>query len=256
MERIKYLTLKSGSTLAYVGQGLHAGPLPALFYFALSAEESLGVDPYNQPVVFLAHDALRIFSLTLPFHGKGYAATAALSFWAEELIKGHDLISACIQTIKEAFDQLLEMDILIPDKTAVAGLSRGAFIACHAASAIPEIKTILGFAPLTELIFAKEFAKMQDHALAKQLSLSHIIDSLIGRSLRFYIGNLDTRVSTRRCFEFVEALAMASEKKRVRSPPVELIIGPSIGQYGHGTSKEVFENGALWLIQNLGVAHV
>jgi esterase FrsA len=48
--------------------------------------------------------------------------------------------------------------VIQKDKLAVMGLSRGVFIACHVAAAIPAVSTILGFAPLTNLCAIKEFS--------------------------------------------------------------------------------------------------
>ena len=56
-----------GKTKAFfVGPPLEEGPFPTLIYFALSAEDSLQCDPFNQPVQFLEGLPLRIFSITLP----------------------------------------------------------------------------------------------------------------------------------------------------------------------------------------------
>lgn len=83
--------------------------------------------------------------------------------------------------------------------------------------------------------------------------LKSLIPHLIGKKLRFYIGNHDTRVGTANCFQFIEALAEASFQNRISSSDVELIIGPSIGHQGHGTSKEIFTKGADWMAEKLGV---
>lgn len=256
MTEVQTLTLEEGAAVSYLGKKIHPehrDPLPALFYFALSGDESLSLDPYNQPAAFLKNHSMRIFSLTLPFHGAGSSPLEALSFWASELSRGHDLIEEFVQTVKRVFEQLVQIGAIDPNHVGVSGLSRGAFIACHVAAKIPEMKTILGFAPLTELSYAKEFHNVQDLPIVKNLGLHTLIQALVGRTLRFYIGNLDTRVSTPLCFQFIESLCKASHKQGVRSPQVELLIGPSIGHQGHGTSKEIFENGATWMAGKLGV---
>jgi predicted esterase len=244
-----------GMSFSYIGEDLSHGPLPALFYFALSQDESLGLDPYNQPAAFLAQFPMRVFSLSLPFHGGEIPPTKALNFWSQEINSDHNIIEEFTQQVQQVCAYLIEKQAIFPDQVGVAGLSRGAFIACHVAAKIPHIQTILGFAPLTELSFAKEFESQSSHPLVKKLGLHNILDSLVGRSLRFYIGNMDTRVGTSLCFQFIHALAEASLQKGIRSSPVELIIGPSIGHQGHGTSKQVFEHGALWMAKKLGAAH-
>lgn len=253
---MKHKTLKITADVAvsFIGPPLDLGPMPSVFYFALSAEESLDQDPYNQPALFLTHFPVRVFSMTLPGHGPGLPATEALTVWSHDFHHGNDIVTKCIDKIELAFHDLKRKDLFIPEKIGVAGLSRGAFIAAHAAARIPDISTILGFAPLTKLTYAREFHELQNHPLVQSLNLEHLIHPLIGKTLRFYIGNHDTRVGTAHCFDFIHALADASVQKKIRSPKVELIIGPSIGHQGHGTAKEVFRNGAEWMATQLNLS--
>jgi hypothetical protein len=251
---MKHKTLKitADVSVSYIGPALDLGPMPSVFYFALSAEETLDLDPYNQPAVFLSHYPMRIFSMTLPGHGPGLPAQEALAVWEREIHRSNDIVTKFIDQVEIAIHDLKRKDLLIPGKIGVAGLSRGAFIAAHAAARISDINPILGFAPLTKLTYAREFHDLQ-HPSSLSLNLEHLIPQLIGRTLRFYIGNHDTRVGTEHCFDFIHNLANASFHKKIRSPKVELMIGPSIGHQGHGTAKEVFHNGAEWMASQLGV---
>jgi hypothetical protein len=242
--------------IAYIGPHHSSGPLPALFYFSLSATDSLCLDPFNQPVDYLSSLPMRIFSITLPGHENNLPPAHALTVWAKEIAKGSNAIGQFTQKIKFSIETLIDQNVLIPDRIAIAGLSRGAFIATHAAAAIPEFRWILGFAPLTDLSFAKEFEELHHDPLVQSLTLEHLSPLLVDRTLRYYIGNLDTRVSTRRCFNFVEKLSHTAFDQKIRSPQVELIIGPSIGRDGHGTSKEVFHDGAQWIAEKLGAVDV
>jgi len=248
--------LQPSVEVAHVGPDFSSGPLPALFYFALSAQDSLGLDPFNQPVAYLSSLPMRIFSMTLPGHENHLPPTQALNLWAGEIAQGRNLIAEFIEKIKLAVEMLLHQNILIPDRIAIAGLSRGAFIATHAAASIDQFRWILGFAPLTDLAYAKEFQDLNHDPLVESLKLQHCTPSLIDRALRYYIGNCDTRVSTRRCFDFVEKLAQTAFDSMIRSPQVELIIGASIGRDGHGTAKEVFHDGAQWIAKKLGAVDV
>ncbi len=253
---IHRLNLHPAIEIAHTGPDFSSGPLPALFYFALSAQDSLSLDPFNQPVAYLSSLPLRIFSMTLPGHENNLPPTQALNFWANEIAQGHNLIVEFVEKIRLAVEILLDQNILTPDRIAAAGLSRGAFIATHAAASIDQFRWILGFAPLTDLSFAKEFQDLHQDPLVKSLKLEHCIPSIIDRTLRYYIGNHDTRVSTRRCFDFVEKFAQISFDSMIRSPQMELMIRPSIGRDGHGTSKEVFHDGAQWIAEKLGAVNV
>ncbi|MCH9613186.1 MAG: hypothetical protein SP1CHLAM54_01830 [Chlamydiia bacterium] len=201
------------------GPPLEEGPLPAIIYFALSAEESLQLDPFDQPVKALQNEKVRIFSFTLPHHEN---QQRDLSKWTEEIVADF------VRMVKAKIPDLNASEV------GVMGLSRGAMMACRLAAICPEIKHVLGFAPYSKF-------------------LDNIEDHLYDRSVRFYIGNLDTRVGTRECFDITQKLSKKAQENQIRSPPIELIVTPSIGFKGHGTSKAIFEAGAHWLKEQLHV---
>jgi hypothetical protein len=89
------------------------------------------------------------------------------------------------------------------------------------------------------------------HPADKNIDLIHLAPSLFDRTIRFYIGNHDTRVGTGECFHFTQSLVEEAVRNQIRSPQIELIITPSIGQMGHGTSKEIFHAGTEWLAQKV-----
>jgi esterase FrsA len=232
--------------LEFLGPPLDSGPLPAVFYFALSAHDSLHLDPYNQPAVYLSSPQLRIFSITLPGHDI-LPPTEALRFWAEEIQQGRDVIQTFVQEVADYIRHLIQERVVDQKKIGMMGLSRGAFIAAHAAAALPEVSHLLGFAPLTRLENAKEFKDLD----VERWNLSHLASKLYNRTIRFYIGNRDKRVETNSCFHFISTLADTAFEHKISSSPIELIIGPSIGHQGHGTSSEIFRQGASWLEKKL-----
>lgn len=231
----------------HLGPPLSAGALPVLFYFALSGEESLTLDPYNQPITYLQDVPIRKISFTLPFHGPGYVNSQTMHLWAEELQNHPEFLSLFYQRVLEAIHFLIEKKIVDPHHMAVAGLSRGGFIAAHVAALEPRIKTILGFAPLTSFNLMTEFKDRDIPEPIQKMALIHLVDQLVNKEVRFYIGNRDRRVGTRGCFSFIEALTEACVEKGIRSAPVSLIIYPSIGHKGHGTPPEIFADGASWV---------
>lgn len=220
--------------------------LPALFYFALSGEDSLNLAPYNQPVVFLADAPIRIFSFTIPGHGPGLDNNQVMAYWAKELSEGRNFLEKFILSCRQRIEDLVSEGIVDPQKMAAAGLSRGAFIAAHLTAREPRIKYLLGYAPLTDLEVLDEFQTLSK-PLTKQLSLKNLCAQLMDRHVRFYIGNRDVRVDTTACFEFIRDLADTAYGHRIRIPQAELVIRPSIGHKGHGTSRETFREGADWL---------
>ena len=189
--------------------------------------------------------------MTLPGHDI-LPPTEALRLWADEIHQGRDLIQTFVQEVADYIRHLTQNQVIHPQKLCMMGLSRGAFIAAHTAALLPEVSHLLGFAPLTRLSSVQEF----EHLDVDRWDLKRLTEKLFSRSVRFYIGNRDTRVGTESCFQFISALAQTAFEHQISSSPIELIIGPSIGHKGHGTSPEVFRQGASWLEQKLlGDAH-
>jgi len=239
--------------VAHLGPSFDKRHLPAVIYFALSAQDSLELNPYNLPAVYLAQHEMRIFSFNLPAHGPDLNALDAMEVWAHQFNEGSDPLSPFIDQVIFALDELISRGLIIREKLGLMGLSRGALIASLVAARYSNVRAIVGFAPMTQLTFAREFEKLQDHKKAKAFNLENHVDALYDKPIRFYIGNRDMRVGTENCFHLVQKLAETAFQKGQRSPPVELIISPSIGHHGHGTSKETFETGADWIGRQLGV---
>ncbi|NGX59010.1 MAG: hypothetical protein KR126chlam3_00154 [Chlamydiae bacterium] len=245
------LQLSSDIEVAHIGPSLEKGRLPSVFYFALSAQESLELEPFNQPAKYLAKQGIRVFSLDLPAHGPDLQAIDAVGIWAEEFQEGRDPLAPFLKKVHFAFDALMEKGLIVREKIGLMGLSRGGLIAALL-SAQYEVRSCLCFAPLTELTFARAFKKSKEIPQAEIYNLTNHLDALCEKKIRIYIGNRDICIGTDKCYSLAWELANAAFEKGLRSPPIELIISPSIGHLGHGTPKEIFESGADWLGKTLG----
>lgn len=223
--------------MKFVGPPLSQGPMPALIYLALSDQESLYQDPFNQPVVALNGKLIRVFSFTIPGHGPDLDPTKAIAFWESEYQAGRDILSPFFDQTVKAIEELIDQNIAT--KVAVAGLSRGVYCACHIAARTQAIKHILGFAPMIKF------------RAAPQLALDQYIDQLSTRTIRFYMGNRDIRTGTDICYSFMRQLVESAFEKRIRSAPIEMIISPSIGHQGHGTPPHTFQAGSHWIWESL-----
>lgn len=219
------------------------GPLPTVLYFALSGHESLHLDPINQPVQFLKEFPIRLLSFTLPKHGIGLAPDKAMEAWKEDLVQNIDPLDTFIPQCMATIDTLFAKNLVDPTRFALMGLSRGAMVAGKLAAHDPRLTHILGFAPLIDV------ATMLDLGERTPYSLFDSINQLVGRPLKFLIGNHDTRVCTDTTYTFIRQLTLASIAEGIRSPEVELAVKPSIGYKGHGTSPETFKEGADWLLK-------
>lgn len=240
------ISLAEDVEVFFSGPSLEEGPLPALIYLSISGEDSLNLDPFNQPVLFLLQNhKMRVFSLTLPAHEPPIRPADSLSLWAEDFAKGYDPLTPFILKVAKVAD-LLKLE-KIASKVGIAGLSRGGFLAIHAAAHSEVLHDVLAFAPITSLRYTKEFAPLRNNLLIDHLSLDLLNPRLIHKAIRCYIGNRDERVSTSSCFSFMANLVEEAFNNKIRSPQVELMISPSVGYLGHGTPKHIFEDGAAWI---------
>lgn len=251
MTSLKRPPFKTPVPLFYIGPDLENDNLPCIIYLALSAEESLLVDPFNQPVMFLQKKyPVRVFSVDLPFHGNGLPATRAMNSWAEQMANGSDVLSPFLDDLEKSLRILLD-HLNKPTKVAIIGLSRGGFLASHIAARFSEISILLTYAPLTQLDECVEFKDLKNLSSLQALDINTLTPKLLHKTIKAYIGNRDLRVGTNRCFAWITTLVNAAFDQHIRSPHIELVLKPSIGHLGHGTSKETFEEGALWLAHKL-----
>jgi predicted esterase len=245
--KIGKLDPPSNLSIYYRGPPHEKGPLPALFYFALTGEESLSLHPYNQPADLLEDCQVRVYSSTIPGHGPGLDPKKALSFWAEEISQNRNPLDTFFTKCLENLEFLIEQGWIDPEKIGMAGLSRGAFIGTHLAAKDSRIGLILGYAPLLDLKTLHLDESIYFHPIVDSLRMETQIPHLIEKKLCFHIGNRDLKVGTKSCFQFIHQLTEAGYQQKRRPPEVELIIYPSIGYQGHGTPPSIFQQGIEWV---------
>lgn len=248
---LKAFEQKTALPLFYIGPDLSEGPLPTVLYLALSAKESLLTDPFNQAATHLAQSGARVFSVDLPFHGEEFDSREALKHWAHAFAQGNDIIGHFLLQLEESVSHLLSTSTVKNNSLAGMGLSRGGFLINHLAARLKEITTLLSFAPLTKISAGKDFDFLSLCPVLEHLDLHHLTEALCTKTQRIYIGNRDVRVGTDVCYQWIRALIELAFEKKIRSPHIEMILSPSIGHQGHGTSKENFEGGAAWLLKQI-----
>jgi esterase FrsA len=194
---------------------------------------------------------IRVFSMTLPAHEANLDPKKALEIWADDYKKGLDPIGDFLDKAEKAVAFAITEKFADPEKLAVGGLSRGGFIAFHLAARDKRFKSIVAFAPMTQLGKTKEFASFHYHPSLSHLALEKIVDSISNRRIRIYISNSDNRVDTKCCIDFAMELVKKAEQQSIRSPQIELFIYPPVGFMGHGTSPHIFEDGAKWIAECL-----
>lgn len=220
-----------------------------LFYFACSARDSLSLDPLSQPAIAAVACGCRVISIDLPFHQEGVALDEALEAWNHAFEQGEDPFHSWFDRVEKWIRQEPSLQ---HQPVGLMGLSRGGFIGKILAQRLSIVKALLLFAPLLDW---EECPSFQESAAEGLIPSSYLLldsaSSLSHVSLRVYIGNQDRRVGVRPAFELVEAVARAQADKRIFPSPSELIIRPSIGYMGHGTTPETFSEGAQWAASQL-----
>jgi len=243
-----YNTAKSEYDVSFIGPPLEEGPLPAVFYFALSDKDSLLLDPFNQPTLPFIDSSIRVFSITIPGHEYPLKKEDAITFWQESIEQGKDLLSPFFEQTCNVIKELFEKNYIT--KLGVMGLSRGGFIALHIAARVPQISSIALFAPMLSIHKIEELKNLPDSFLNRYALEPHL-GTLSERNMTLFIGNADTRVDTKSTLTFFEALCRHAQEKEIRYPPITLNVTQSMGYKGHGTSKETFIKGAEWLKNSL-----
>lgn len=238
-ETLSSIPFSSAFPTHFSGPPLEEGPLPSLFYFSLSSEESLTLPPFDQPVAFLRNQKMRLFSISLPGHSPSVDPNEAMVKWREKAAAGENPIQEWLEDAQKTLSHLLEMGLVRKNEIALAGLSRGAFCALHLAALLDFSLPIVCYAPLLHL--------------SEAFPVREFISKLSKHRFFFSIGNRDVRVGTETTFSLVTELSEQMFLEGKRSPPVELHITPSIGFKGHGTSKENFELGSSWAAKEVGV---
>ena len=118
MREYQKIPTPSGLPLHHLGPPLEEGPLPTLFYFALSGRESLTLDPYNQPIQFFEGKKVRAFSLTLPHHSDGLPPNESIAAWGREMGAGRDPLAPFLKQAGEAIRFALEQGWIDLDRLA------------------------------------------------------------------------------------------------------------------------------------------
>jgi len=213
-------TLKANSLTFLIKEPQDQPALHTVFYFSLSAEDSLSLSPFCHPVDNLLKKGVRVISTTLPHHENNARPYGIQEIWEKDKHRLRQFIKQLQLSVKELKKHY-------PPPYGAMGLSRGAFIALHLASECTEVTTICCFAPMLSL---------KDDL---ELSLPTLDSKLLSKTIHIYIGDNDTLVNTSKVIAFGHKIK------------AKVTLYPSIGRNGHGTPDEQFEEGATWLWINL-----
>jgi len=219
---------------------LPAKPLPTVFFFGGPASLT---DPESvEAQKALGPDVLCV-TLDMPAEGefRGPREPLSLGAWRLHVDRGEDVISNLTYRAKAVLDYLIRQQATDSAKVAVFGTSRGGFMAFHFAAVEPRVRSVVAFAPVTDLLVMTEFAGRTNDHLVRAVAANALAD----RNIWILIGSTDHRVSTARAMEFTQRIIEASEALG-RRPGIELHIVPSDG---HRVPDGSYAEAARWLLK-------
>lgn len=221
-------SIKTKKLTFYYKEPENQPPVHTVFFFSLSAQDSLTLPPFCHPVDTLIKNGIRVVSVTLPGHENNARPYGIQEIWLKEKEELKQFLTDLTEGIKELSSKF-------PPPYGAMGISRGSFIALLMAAELKEITTITCFAPLLYLKGEKE------------LSATEKTQALASKKIHFFVGDADTLIGTNNVVTFCQKLSAISLKEGA----IKIKISPSIGRHGHGTSDTIFTEGALWLASNL-----
>lgn len=239
-------TTPEGVIFGWLG-ALPKAPVPTVFFFATTMEASLSLQGYSDGPKTLGPGVLCV-SVDLPAHGTDVRATDAhksITGWRGRIDHGEDVAADLARRASAVLDYLVAKGHTNPTKVAVFGTSRGGFMALHFAAADSRVRNIVGFAPVTDLLYLREFQGDADTALAHGLSASRLSDRLYDRGIWIIIGSTDFRVGTQGAIEFTQRVVASARAHGLKQPAIELHVMPTDG---HHVPDDSYAVAARWLL--------
>jgi len=247
-KKVRLLRTPSGVRFGLLGDK-GKSPAPTLFVFAGGIEDSLKSADYNRIGRLLAKQGYLCVSLDLPCHGHDVNAKepAGLDGWRQRIAQGEDMVAKFTGRATAVLDHLIKEGYTHPHRVAVCGTSRGGFLALHFSVADPRVRCVAAFAPVTDLLVLREFAKADKPKRARTLALIRHADKLAGRAVWLCIGNHDERVGTDEAIALTRKVVKAAVAQK-KPALVELHVMPTVGHRIHGTAHG---EAAAWVAARL-----
>src|SRR5262249_11989319 len=159
------LATPAGVRFALIGEK-GSKPAATLFFFAGAARSTLLSADFTKCGHHLMKDGVLLVSIDIPAHGNDVRKgepPGGITGWRYRLEKGSDPIRPFAKKVSGVIDHLVKEGYTDPKRLGVVGTSRGGFIASHVAAADPRFRTIVQFAPVTDLLAVREFHGLEKH---------------------------------------------------------------------------------------------
>lgn len=225
-------------------------PMPTAFIFANDIENTLTSDDYNRCGKILVKNGFLCVGLDLPCHGADAKTgePGGLDGWCHRLRQGENVVEKFCAKSRALLDYLIAEGYTDANRVVACGTSRGGFIALHFAASEPRVKSVVAFAPVTDLLALREFDGQDNVEAITSLALARHAEKLATRKIWLCIGNYDERVDTDLAIDFTRRVVRASVEQKVE-PDVELHVMTS---RGHSIHKTAHPEAAQWLLEGAG----
>ena len=237
--RVRRLTTTTGVEFGLLGRK-PAASVPTVFWFGGAIDLSA-----VEIVPFLVERGYLCVSLDTPGHGKNRESGEppdGMDAWRHRIEAKKNFIPQFNQKISKVLDYLIAEGFTDPDRVAVVGGSRGAFIAFHYAASDPRVKSVGGQIPLTELGHITEFKGMENDPLTKSLGVINLAEKFAGRNLLVIVGDNDARVGTDHAIAFARRVSRVAQDANVE---LHVLKG------GHFAMEGLTELSEMWLAKHL-----
>jgi pimeloyl-ACP methyl ester carboxylesterase len=242
--RVQTATTREGVRFGWTGEK-PAKPAPTVFFLGGSLEDELNAAACQEAIDALGPNVFKV-SVDLPGHGADVrpGEPASMRSWRARLEHGEDVVGDFTKRATAVLNHLVEARLTDPAKVAVFGISRGGFMALHFAAADPRVRSVVGLAPVTDLLVLREFFEMPKDQPARAIAATRLADRLYDRAIWIGIGSTDYRVSTDHAIQFIERVIEAAAARGVR-PSIEIHVQPSDG---HTVPADEYGAAARWLV--------
>ncbi|MDX9976056.1 MAG: prolyl oligopeptidase family serine peptidase, partial [FCB group bacterium] len=182
---------------------------PALLLtFAMDRRLSISITPYCLTTEYFLAQGHRVVSFDLPMHGERVDTYGSdIVGMRNAFVAGKEVFAEFVEEGKAVIDECIRRGWAKPGRIAVAGTSRGGYMALRLMAGDERIAAGAGFAPVTDWALLKEFAEDRERADVQALRLANFAPQMAGRHVYLAIGNKDERVGTQSCKQLAEQLA-------------------------------------------------
>jgi dienelactone hydrolase len=207
---------------------------------------------YTETARILSRDGFLGIVVDAPAHGVDARPQepAEIAAWNERVGRGEDLLGEFLARVRAVVDSLAKRGEIDVSRLAVAGTSRGGFLAFHVAAADPRFRCVGAISPVTDLMQLREFHDCIRPEKARALSVTELAPRLAGRPVWLSIGNSDDRVGTDAAIAAARRL-VAESLAQGRGAPVDLTVH---SVPGHRSSLRDHELLAAWILKQMASA--